>query len=679
MAKDVIYEKHHRHQQASNGPQPSAPPHTPVTTTPSLAKLSLTAQFDDMCRFSNSLTQYGALEDTITQIIKSHDEMRHRYSTYELRIKKLQEELEEAKSDKKVMDMKLQNVRHALVKQVNLTESLTKERDQLRQLISTVKHFFLEEEKGQTNGPISKGSREKLISCLNVPQLETVHEVDSQDSREDASLDGILDYDKTDDDIFYQSQRKSSVSMSRRRSSAARKSTASRNIESSPSKANVSKRSRKEENEIAIKETQVDTERVEEAREAMMEMAEGNDEPVYAQVEKRVPNGTVRTLMNENHISAKVTPVFKSAVDLKTLSSSTLRRVSGASLISQSDKLRQYHERRLENRGHNFTMKKVFRPGERCGPCEGAIRFCSNCYKCNDCNATAHPECRDKVPLPCIPITRNQPKNGRLTLVADFVNHADRPKIPALIVHVCSEIEKRGLTEVGLYRVNGADKEIKELKDKILKSKTGMPSLTSYDVLTLCGVVKDFLKSFDDPLLPRSTWNDLARAADMPDPDDKQIGIYQVVSDLPDANRDTLAFLMLHFQRVADSPSCKMPKMNLAKILGPTLVGTPPHLMTSNVLVYVQKQIAIMTLLFDTPTDYWNSLLNPVFHETSPKVNGNAINENGSEETRSRRSSIGLRTIGGTVTPFGLLTPARGQPVGSSYGARKPLYLKPLF
>ena len=38
------------------------------------------------------------------------------------------------------------------------------------------------------------------------------------------------------------------------------------------------------------------------------------------------------------------------------------------------------------------------------------------------------------------------------------------PMIPAIVIHCVTEIERRGLNEVGIYRVNGSEKEIKDLK-----------------------------------------------------------------------------------------------------------------------------------------------------------------------------------------------------------------------
>ena len=58
--------------------------------------------------------------------------------------------------------------------------------------------------------------------------------------------------------------------------------------------------------------------------------------------------------------------------------------------------------------------------------------------------------------------------------------------------------------------------------------------------------------------------------------------MYQCVSELPQANRDTLAFVTIHLQKVAQALECKMPLANLAKVFGPTIVGhrssNPTHL-----------------------------------------------------------------------------------------------------
>lgn len=64
------------------------------------------------------------------------------------------------------------------------------------------------------------------------------------------------------------------------------------------------------------------------------------------------------------------------------------------------------------------------------------------------------------VPLPCIPQT-TYIKEGA---IADYVDPKTLPMVPAIVVHCSNEVEARGLSEVGIYRVPGSKKDVKELK-----------------------------------------------------------------------------------------------------------------------------------------------------------------------------------------------------------------------
>jgi Rac GTPase-activating protein 1 len=165
----------------------------------------------------------------------------------------------------------------------------------------------------------------------------------------------------------------------------------------------------------------------------------------------------------------------------------------------------------LEDRKHNLHQKKAFKP-LYCGPCRKVIGFCGTCYVCVDCQVISHMNCKDRLPLPCIPFRKPDGKSSQMLLIADFAPQT-RPMIPALIIHCCNEIEKRGLEEEGLYRKSGSDREVNDLKDKILKSKSGIPDLAQYDVHVLCGVVKKFLRHLDEAIATRILWRDFVRAA----------------------------------------------------------------------------------------------------------------------------------------------------------------------
>jgi len=120
--------------------------------------------------------------------------------------------------------------------------------------------------------------------------------------------------------------------------------------------------------------------------------------------------------------------------------------------------------------------------------------------------------------------------------------------VPGIIQHCVNEVEVRGFDIVGLYRVPGAEKEVKELKERFLRGK-GIPNLGKYDVNVICGCIKDFLRSLQEPLIGRWFWKDFALASDISDITQRHNEIDRLVKDLPPPNQDTLGFLILHLQR----------------------------------------------------------------------------------------------------------------------------------
>ncbi len=102
------------------------------------------------------------------------------------------------------------------------------------------------------------------------------------------------------------------------------------------------------------------------------------------------------------------------------------------------------------------------------------------------------------------------------------------------------------------------------------------------DIHVICGTLKDFLRNLSEPLLTFALHEAFSDAAGTHDESDSISAMYQCVSELPEVNRDTLAFLIVHFQKVANSEACQMSVNNLARVLGPTIVGhrssNPTHL-----------------------------------------------------------------------------------------------------
>lgn len=269
----------------------------------------------------------------------------------------------------------------------------------------------------------------------------------------------------------------------------------------------------------------------------------------------------------------------------------------------------------ISARPHNFSSKTFLKP-ESCGFCTKKIRFGSVAAKCSECRTCVHQDCREKLTVSCLPqsATPISSKAGSAMGIIGDYTPSMAPMVPALIVHCVNEIETRGLTEVGLYRISGSDRDVKALKEKFLRNN-GIPSLVDIDVHVLCGCVKDFLRSLRERLIPLALWSTFSNAAQtIPSDDDEGTvnkDVYRAVESLPQANRDTLAYLIMHFQRISECPEVKMPLTNFAKIFGPTIVGySCPEPDQHMMFAETQIQFSVMFALISIPTDYWNRFIN---------------------------------------------------------------------
>lgn len=103
---------------------------------------------------------------------------------------------------------------------------------------------------------------------------------------------------------------------------------------------------------------------------------------------------------------------------------------------------------RINARTHNFVAHNTIMR-QTCQYCAKKSGFNRTMYKCKGCNAVAHSECLDKVPLPCLPM--GTPKKGAMNTISAYAPLIP-PMIPAIVIHCVNEIEQRGLKEVGIYR-----------------------------------------------------------------------------------------------------------------------------------------------------------------------------------------------------------------------------------
>ncbi|XP_031361180.2 rac GTPase-activating protein 1 [Lonchura striata] len=306
--------------------------------------------------------------------------------------------------------------------------------------------------------------------------------------------------------------------------------------------------------------------------------------------------------------SAELTTVWGTSEDLGRPAAGQESHTEGSSVGQPAPAPFPSPPRSLPPVQHKFTSKTVIRP-EPCRVCGSRIRFGKTAIKCCQCQLLLHTKCREQCPSLCTPRPRHHawPHEG---VLADFAPSTP-PLVPTLVVQCVTEVETRGLTETGLYRVPGAEQLVREWKRKLLRAGGTLPALSSVsDIHVVCGVLKDFLRGLKEPLVTFSLHPAFLRAADIPDNAASDTALRHVVSKLPPANRDTLAFLMLHLLRVSHSPDCKMDVLNLSRVFGPTLVGyssanpTPLAIMEDT-----PRQCKVVARLLSLPPSFWKGFV----------------------------------------------------------------------
>ncbi|CAG0888892.1 unnamed protein product [Darwinula stevensoni] len=186
------------------------------------------------------------------------------------------------------------------------------------------------------------------------------------------------------------------------------------------------------------------------------------------------------------------------------------------------------------------------------------------------------------------------------------------PMVPGLIIHCVQEIERRGLKDVGLYRISAPESAVVNLKEKFLHGK-GLPNLRNVnDTHALAGTIKDFLRGLNDTLVPNSHWQAFSDAGMKCIVDKSDEPLRKAIMELAQPNRDTLAYFLLHLQRIINSPSCMMSADNLSKILAPTVIGcSQPHASAEIMYRELGQSQMVLKCLLEMPGSFWEQFAYP--------------------------------------------------------------------
>jgi Rac GTPase-activating protein 1 len=256
----------------------------------------------------------------------------------------------------------------------------------------------------------------------------------------------------------------------------------------------------------------------------------------------------------------------------------------------------------IERRAHRVTT--FFPVFEACDVCSKRFGITAqNALKCVDCNVRFHRHCQSRAPMPCVPkvVMPKTPSKQKCALV-HYCPEA-HPFIPPILIHCIVALERDRLNKEGIYRLPGSDTAVAKLYQEFMSSRV-VPNLADVETENITGCIKKFLKELRDSLIPSTSYDDFIRAIEANDEQEIICNIF----DLPAPNRDTLAYFILHLQKVAKNASHnKMPFENLARVLSPTVIGysklvTP---CVENVNELNRNQYMILLRLLKLPSEFY--------------------------------------------------------------------------
>ncbi|XP_033924930.1 active breakpoint cluster region-related protein isoform X1 [Melopsittacus undulatus] len=170
--------------------------------------------------------------------------------------------------------------------------------------------------------------------------------------------------------------------------------------------------------------------------------------------------------------------------------------------------------------------------------------------------------------------TPSKKQTGVFGVKISVVTKRERSKVPYIVRQCIEEVEKRGIDEVGIYRISGVATDIQALKAVFdANNKDILVMLSDMDINAIAGTLKLYFRELPEPLLTDRLYPAFMEGIALSDPAAKENCMMHLLRSLPDPNLITFLFLLEHLKRVAEKePINKMSLHNLATVFGPTLL-----------------------------------------------------------------------------------------------------------
>ncbi|XP_065054507.1 active breakpoint cluster region-related protein-like [Rhopilema esculentum] len=154
------------------------------------------------------------------------------------------------------------------------------------------------------------------------------------------------------------------------------------------------------------------------------------------------------------------------------------------------------------------------------------------------------------------------------------VTRREKFDIPLIVISCIKEIEKRGLDEIGIYRLSGIASEVKSLKTVFDENpQSAALNLAEADINAVAGLVKLYLRELPEPLFTNALYPRFVSGLQISDKEEKELYMIDTFQQLPKPNKLTALYLFEHLRRVSQKESTnKMGINNLSTVFGPTVL-----------------------------------------------------------------------------------------------------------
>lgn len=178
----------------------------------------------------------------------------------------------------------------------------------------------------------------------------------------------------------------------------------------------------------------------------------------------------------------------------------------------------------------------------------------------------------------------------------------EKSAVPFVITTCVREVERRGINEVGLYRVSGSASDLQRLKRTFENDPYEAEQLLKeVDINTVTGLLKLYLRELPEALFTDALYPKFFEAFSKHDQEEKKVMLLNLFGKLPEVNQNVTVFLIDHMVKInSNEAQNKMSLHNLATVFGPSIIrpcsGSVGHspsdlLTTSTVDVMAQAGI----------------------------------------------------------------------------------------